>query len=366
MPTHALEDQPHSWLDITNLQVRFDGHKVLDDLHLQLDVGQRLCILGASGCGKSTLLRTIAGFEKIHQGQIYTRDMLLSSRQFILPPEKRHIGMVFQDVALFPHLNVEDNIAFGLRHLDRHQQQQRVNELLALVDLVGFNQRYPHVLSGGQQQRVALARAIAPKPTLLLMDEPFNGLDAILRESLAPEVAAILEQEKITAILVTHDQKEAFAFADQVAVMHEGKIEQVADVYDIYHRPSTRFVASFVGEGDFVRGQLRSGHLHSCLGEVPLNPEQLQRFGETDMDVDIFIRPDDVLHDDDSPIQGRIVGRRFRGTHFLYRIQLPEGDEIACFADSHHDHPLGYNLGISFNLQHVLLFDVHHKSNLRI
>ena len=207
--------------------------------------GRSVACLVPSGCGKSTLLRSIAGFEKVKSGDISMRGQMLSSAAYCMPTEERNIGMVFQDIALFPHLTIAENIAFGIRKWSKEEQQKRISELLELVGLSGTETRYPHSLSGGQQQRIALARAMAPKPDLLLLDEPFSGLDANLRETLVPEIRDILKQEQMSAILVTHDQMEAFAMADKVAVMQQGVIQQWGTAFNIYHEPKTRFVADF-------------------------------------------------------------------------------------------------------------------------
>ena len=215
-----------SFLDIQNTSIAYGSNTVVHDISIQLEKGEIGCLLGPSGCGKTTLLRAIAGFEPITHGKISLNGNVVSQINKILPPEKRQIGMVFQDFALFPHLNVADNIRFGIRHLKRSEQKQRITELLSLIGLEKMRTRFPHELSGGQQQRIALARALAPKPHLLLLDEPFSSMDVELRGELAREVRKILKQEQITAILVSHDQNEAFAMADNIGVMHEGKLQK--------------------------------------------------------------------------------------------------------------------------------------------
>lgn len=340
-------------LSVTNLSVRYGQTLALEEVNLDLPAGELLCLLGPSGCGKSTLLRAIAGFQEASEGSIAVSGKTLQSGSTFVAPELREIGMVFQDVALFPHLSVWHNIAFGLYRWNKADIAARVENLLDMVGLAEYAQRYPHELSGGQQQRVALARAIAPKPSLLLLDEPFSGLDAALREELVPEVAQLLKREGITGILVSHDQKEAFVFADRIAVMNAGRIEQLSGVHSIYHQPETRFVAKFIGEGEFIDAEIISGNSITCtLGTIV--DGQLGYAEGTK--VQAFIRPDDVLHDDDSEVKGRIIGKRFRGTHILYRVVLPNGQEIACFTDSHHDHELGEAIGIRLNVEHLLVF----------
>ena len=342
-------------LQINQITVGYDGVAIVKDASLTLGNGQIGCLLGPSGCGKSTLLRAIAGFESVMTGEIIMEDQLLSSASFTQVPEQRQIGMVFQDLALFPHLSVENNINFGLQGWSAAQQSERVKELLALVGLSGMEKRYPHSLSGGQQQRVALARAMAPRPKLLLLDEPFSGLDASMRETLVPEVREILLKEQISALLVTHDQMEAFAMADIVAVMQGGKILQCDTAYSLYHRPDSRFVADFVGEGDFLSGiVVDETRVQSSLGT--LSSTEPHGFS-IHQPVKILVRPDDLLHDDDSDVTGEIISKRFRGSHFLYRVRLDSRQELYCFASSHHNHMLGEQIGIKLDLDHLVMFE---------
>ncbi len=219
---------------------------VVSDFSISLEQGHIGCLLGASGCGKTTVLRAIAGFEPLRAGSISLGDTVLSTINDQIEPEHRHVGMMFQDYALFPHLNTEKNIAFGLRRHTKSERAHRVEELLALVGLEGAAKRYPHELSGGQQQRVALARALAPAPDLLLLDEPFSNLDIDTRERLAFEVRDILKKTGHTALLVTHNQAEAFAIADRIGVMQQGVIAQWDTPYGLHHNPASAFVADFI------------------------------------------------------------------------------------------------------------------------
>ena len=342
-------------LSLNNVTVGYDGVKIVHDVSLTLGNGQIGCLLGPSGCGKSTLLRAIAGFEPLMGGEITMEQKILSSTQFTEVPERRKIGMVFQDLALFPHLTIFENISFGLKKLSKPQKAARVSELLELVGLSGMEDRYPHSLSGGQQQRIALARAMAPKPKILLLDEPFSGLDASMREVLVPEVREILLQEEMSALLVTHDQMEAFAMADKVAVMNEGAIVQCDNPHTIYHKPNDRFVANFVGEGDFLSGiVLNEYEVQSSLGV--LRSPRPHNFAVSQA-VQILVRPDDLLHDDDSDAKAKIVSKQFRGAHFLYRVKLESQQELYCFALSHHDHALGEDIGIKLDLDHLVMFE---------
>lgn len=239
-----------TYLDIKDISLAYntpEGPKtVVNHLDLKVDKGHIGCLLGASGCGKTTVLRAIAGFEPLRAGTIHLNKQLLSSEDFTLVPEKRQVGMMFQDYALFPHLTIEKNIGFGLRKRDKNVRIERIEEMLELVGLEDLGKRYPHELSGGQQQRVALARALAPEPSLLLLDEPFSNLDVDTRERLAFEVREILQKTGLTAILVTHNQAEAFAIADRIGVMKGGNIVQWDTAYGLHHNPINEFVADFI------------------------------------------------------------------------------------------------------------------------
>lgn len=341
-------------MKLINVSVGYNGDVVVENASFQLLEGQIGCLLGPSGCGKSTLLRAIAGFETLMSGEIWMDDVMIAVPSYGLNPEHRKIGMVFQDIALFPHLTIAQNVAFGLSAWSSESAEERVAYLLDLVGLSGFQARYPHSLSGGQQQRVALARAIAPKPKLLLMDEPFSGLDAKLREELVPDIREILQHEKMSALLVTHDQMEAFTMADQLFVMDAGVIHQTGSPYQIYHEPETRFVASFIGHGDFLPATVCGADcVHSDLGNVRGN---LEHGFADNSEVDLLVRPDDILHDDESEFVGMIVNKWFRGSHFLYRVKLSSGKVVYCFASSHHNHSIGQDIGLSVHLDHLVIF----------
>lgn len=343
-----------SQLDIENLSLSYDDYKVLNQVSFSIQPGDIGCILGPSGCGKTTVLRSIAGFESVLNGRILIDQVEVSSSHYCIAPEKRNIGMIFQDFALFPHLSVADNIRFGLKSWSSKQQQARVQELLAIIGMLAYGHAYPHQLSGGQQQRVALARAMAPQPRLLLMDEPFSSMDVDLREQLAREVRNILKQENITAILVTHDQHEAFAIADNICVMSEGRIQQQDSGYNLYHQPANRFVADFIGQGVIIPAKVENQHsvrteLGAIWGTVPINSIS----GET---VDVLIRPDDVVHDDKSSETAVVVEKSFRGADFLYFLRMDSGIEVLCLAPSHHNHKINERIGIRLNVDHLVTF----------
>jgi iron(III) transport system ATP-binding protein len=343
-------------LSLNNVSVAYQKTQAIQNVTFELGVGQIGCLLGPSGCGKTSLLRAVAGFEKVAEGQISLRNQLVSGKHSHVEPEKRRVAVVFQDYALFPHLTVAQNIAFGLHEYTRAKKLQRVTELLLLVGLPGYDRRYPHALSGGQQQRVALARAMAAKPDLLLLDEPFSSLDAELRDDLAKELRVILKHEKTTALMVTHDQNEAFAMADVIGVMDQGRLMQWTDAYALYHRPVNRFVASFVGDGVFLSATIDNNiKLNSGLGVFPINPESGFKQGDK---VVFLVRPDDIIHDDESETLAKVVDRSFQGSHILYQLELQHVGHarVLCLALSHHDHQLNELIGIRLDLEHLIVF----------
>ena len=341
-------------LMIRNVNLSYQDGLIVDDVTLGLKPQELGCLLGPSGCGKSTLLRAIAGFQELDSGEIWLDNELLSTERHRIPPEERGVGMVFQDIALFPHLTVADNIAFGLTGWSETSQYKRITELLDLIGLTGLGQRYPHELSGGQQQRVALARAMAPKPKLLLLDEPFSGLDTELRGRLASEVRMILKSDGICSLLVTHDQREAFDFADRIAVMHDGHICQFDTPFNLYHEPTDPFVAHFVGPGEMIDATIEGPRSVSSPLGLLTNDEDLEY--PIDSDVQIFLRPDDLIHDDDSSYQATLVGKHFRGAHHLYEVKLDNGVILGCLAPSHHNHTIGELIGVSLDIEHLVVF----------
>lgn len=350
------------FLDVHQLSVRYPNRArpAVDQVSLQLAQGEIGVLIGPSGCGKTTLLRAVAGLERAAGGRIAVEREQVEGPNLHLPPELRHIGMVFQDYALFPHLSVQDNVGFGLHGLSKAQKQARVQEVLALVGLAEHGHLYPHALSGGQQQRVALARALAPKPRLLLLDEPFSNLDVELREHLAHEVRNILKAAQATALLVTHDQQEAFAIGDTIGVMKDGQLHQWGDAYTLYHRPATRFVADFIGHGVFLPAVIR----HDADGFVVDTPlGQLTDLTECPLpcayaggECELLLRADDVVHDDLAPTRAQIVRKAFRGSEFLYTLRLQTGETILAHVPSHHDHALGEWIGIRPEVDHVVTF----------
>ncbi|MDO8419600.1 MAG: ABC transporter ATP-binding protein [Rubrivivax sp.] len=354
------------FLGLQSVAVRYarssSGRAAVEGVSLGLAAGKIGVLIGPSGCGKTSLLRAVAGLERCAEGRVTMAGETLSDAGsgVHLAPEQRRIGMVFQDYALFPHLSVADNVAFGVAGLERTARSQRVQQMLDLVGLAHAARRAPHELSGGQQQRVALARALAPQPRLLLLDEPFSSLDVDLRERLAQEVRVILKESGTTALLVTHDQLEAFAVGDVIGVMNRGRLEQWDDAYTLYHRPATRFVAHFIGHGVFAPAQIvacaTGPCVHTPLGELndiagcPL-PEAFPN-GECD----VLLRADDIVHDDASPVRALIERKAFRGSEFLLTLRLDSGERVLAHVPSHHDHEVGEWIGIRAEVDHVVTF----------
>lgn len=344
-----------SALRLQGIGKRFGAQEVLRGLDLELADGDIGCLLGPSGCGKTTLLRIIAGLGSPDVGEVRIGEQLVAGQGRDLAPEARRVSMLFQHHALFPHLDALGNVAFGLHRLPTDQRRELALQALERVGLQALAERMPHELSGGQQQRVALARALAPRPSLILLDEPFSSLDAELRHRLGLEVRATLKDSGATALMVTHDQLEAFAVADQVGVMSEGVLQQWSPPYDLYHRPASREVAAFVGRGVMLPGEVGSdGRVHTELGEV--QPEPGGTAPVAGDRVQVLLRPDDVVHDDDSEQQAEVVARVFRGADILYTLRLASGVELLSVVPSHHDHPLGEAIGIRLDAEHGVIF----------
>ena len=365
---------------------------VVRDLSFALETGEIGCLVGASGCGKTTVLRAIAGFLSPSAGIIELDGRRIAGAGAGLPPEQRRVGMVFQDFALFPHLDVRSNIGFGIREgpgrLPAAERERRIDDMLSLVRLEGLGDRFAHQLSGGQQQRVAIARALAPRPALLLLDEPFSSLDTELRDALSVELRSILKETGTTTIFVTHDQREAFAVSDWIGVMHQGRLEQWGRAYDLYHQPRTRYVAGFIGEGEFLPGQVigvcAGGHDAASTGDEMLSGTMVRTevgvlachhpeceataaamtaaaaaqaaVPDLQGEVEVLLRPDDILHEDDAPLRAKIVRKAFRGADFLYTLELASGRRLLSLVPSHHDHAVGEAIGIRLAADHVVVF----------
>ncbi len=342
-------------LEVNNMSCGYGDGSVVNDVSFSLSHGDIGCLLGPSGCGKSTILRALAGFLSLNSGEIKLQSSSISLPGKTLAPEKRRIGMVFQDYALFPHLTIAENVGFGLRNESRSEKQQKVAELLEVVHLQDLANNYPHELSGGQQQRVALARALAPEPTLILLDEPFSNLDADLRRRLSLDVREILKTLGISGILVTHDQQEAFAMCDQVAVLKDGGIQQWDVPYNLYHEPANRFVAGFVGQGGFIPGTaLGPEEIESELGVIRGNRAYRWKPGTL---VDVLIRPDDIVYDAESELKPKVVEKTFAGTSTLYRFRCSEDTEFEALFRSHLDFHLGEHVPVRVEADHLIAFE---------
>lgn len=341
-------------LEVKQLNFAYGRNQILFEFDFSLEESQIGCLLGPSGCGKTTVLRAIAGFENPTKGEIVLNGNKLNGSKIFVEPEKRQIGMVFQDIALFPHLSVESNIQFGIRSLSQTQRDKRSNELLDLVGMSQFKKTYPHELSGGQQQRIALARAMAPKPSLLLMDEPLSSLDEELREQLAREIRLILQQEKISAILVTHDQNEAFAVGDYICVMHQGRVQQNDSAYNLYHRPLNRFVAEFIGEGALLPGVVADEDTISTdLGEIKGNlPESCKHQDN----VDVLIRPENVIVDDENENKAVVTECYFRGSGYLYTLKTSGGVELLCLLPGSEALQIDQSISVRLQIERPVVF----------
>lgn len=355
-----------SLLKVKHMRFAIDGNTILDDLNFRLEKYRVGCVLGKSGCGKTSLLRCIAGLEKINTGYIEINDRNVSSPSFHSPPERRGVGIVFQDCALFPHLTVEKNITYGMHNKTKREKVACVRDLLHALDLVGYEQRYPQELSGGQQQRVAIGRALAPRPSILLLDEPFANLDLQLREKLKAILQKIFTYYRITAIFVTHNQDEAFDIADEIGVLAEGKILQWGSPQDLYLKPNTAEVAGFIGISAVLPLKLDvKGQLSCELGEVKGNYIDTSQIDKDNIDsYRLFVRPDDiVVSSEGGATEGVVVSTAFRGTHRIYRLQLRNKAVINYFtADTGQVLKTGDNLPLRLQPKRPMLIFASHEN----
>lgn len=341
-----------SILELRSVSCAYDPRRpAIRDISFSAREGEILCLLGPSGCGKTTVLRAIAGFEPVRSGEIFLSGRLVSSSSEMIPTEERRVGMVFQEYALFPHLRVADNIAFGLHRLSRAERTRQVQEMLSLTGLEGLERRYPHELSGGQQQRVALSRALVQNPVVLLLDEPFSNLDPDMASRMRQELHALLRRMKTTTILVTHDHDEAFAMADRIAVLNHGVLEQMDSPELLYHVPSTPFVADFVGQADFIPGTVSQGMVQTELGEFP---DTLDCKDGTA--VVVMIRPDDIHLVPREGARSRVLSRQFHGSENLYTVSLPSGQIVHSSESSTSVYQEGAAVELRVSATHTVLF----------
>jgi iron(III) transport system ATP-binding protein len=338
-------------LEVCNLVKQFHGtqQSAVNNISFELSRSEILALVGPSGCGKTTTLRIIAGLERPDSGVVQLNDRVVASESVFIPPEKRGVGMVFQDHALFPHLTVSENIAFGLRGQSSAEIKKTVGEMLHLVGLLPLARRHPHALSGGERQRVALARALAPRPVLVLMDEPFSSLDADLRMEMREHVRRILKSMQATVIFVTHDQEEALYMGDRLAVLQNGHLEQIGTPEEIFHEANTRFVAEFMGDSDFLKGKVTPAGIQTEIGlldqfvDLPLSTQ-----------VEIAIRADDINFQIDGSGNSLIVERFFRGAYNLYRLRLDSGQTVHASTDHTQILPVGARVRAFISAGHPL------------
>ena len=315
-------------IECAGVSKSFGPAPAVDEISFALRTGEVLSVLGPSGAGKTTLLRLIAGFERLDRGEISILGRVVSGASQHVPPDRRNVGMVFQEYALFPHKTVAENVTFGLHRLGGSERDRRLAEVIALVKLGGLEGRYPHELSGGQQQRVALARTIAPRPAAVLLDEPFSNLDAGLRREMRREVASILRESGTATIIVTHDQEAAFAIGDRVGVVRDGRLEQVDAPYGIYESPATQFVARMVGTGDFIAGEVRDGMAATEIGALPFRSTNGALSEGTR--VVLLSRPDDFQVKPDQEGPGVVRSREFLGEATVLDVEMPSGAALRC------------------------------------
>ncbi|MCU4800615.1 ABC transporter ATP-binding protein [Halobacteria archaeon HArc-gm2] len=343
-------------LELDGVGKRYGPETAVSELDLTVRDGELLTLLGPSGCGKTTTLRMIAGLEDPSEGTVTVADETVAGDGAIVPPEERDVGMVFQEFALFPHLTVAENVAFGLDDPDSEAAGERVAELLDLVGLGEYGDRTPGDLSGGQRQRVALARSLAPEPDVLLLDEPFSNLDVRLRVAMREEVRRILDEAGVTAVSVTHDQEEALSISDRVAVMHDGHVEQVGSPAEVFEHPESRFVASFLGQASFLPAAVGEASVETIIGSY--DRDLLEGITEeyTGADVDVLVRPDDLRATpaNESEADGHVVRRQYTGPSFVYHVELADGTVVRCLHNHAEDFDVGEPVGVTLVADHTL------------
>ncbi|MCZ4372965.1 ABC transporter ATP-binding protein [Vibrio diazotrophicus] len=338
-------------LSIQDLTCQYDTQTVLESLSLEVDKGEIVCLLGASGCGKTTLLKAIAGLLPLTSGHMSLNCVTIDDGANWLAPEKRNIGMIFQDYALFPHLTVEENVGFGLRTLSAAERNSKVQEMLELVHLSSFGDRYPHQLSGGQQQRVAIARSLAYKPDLLLLDEPFSNIDTQVRHDLIAEIRKIFKKQGVTAIFVTHSREEAFAFADKMAVMNHGVIEQFGTASELYYQPSSKFVADFLGGGSYLPATRNTqGLFDTALGTLEAQVQTEIAVGGC---CELLLRPQQILIQSSDKGEVTVLEQQFMGDHCRYVIDVHGTKLLATSAQAI---SVGQKVVVEIDEQGILAF----------
>ncbi len=343
-------------LELADVTKRYGAETAVADLSLSVRDGELLTLLGPSGCGKTTTLRMLAGLERPSEGVITLAGDEVAGPSTFVEAEDRGVGIVFQDFALFPHLSVRENVAFGLTDRDEDATDARVDELLELVDMPGMGDRAPDQLSGGQQQRVALARSLAPEPDILLLDEPFSNLDVRLRVEMREEVRRILKEAGVTAVSVTHDQEEALSISDRVAVLNDGRLEQVGDPEAVFEHPESRFVASFLGQAGFLSARVGSDTVDTSIGSYDRTLLKGLSDGYAGAMVDVLVRPDDLraVPANEAGANGTIVRRQYTGPSFIYHVELDNGDVVRCLHNHAEDMAVGEPVTVDLVSDHSL------------
>lgn len=338
-------------LELDGVTKDFDGEPAVEDLSLEVRDGEFMALLGPSGCGKTTTLRLIAGLETPDAGRVSIAGDEVARSDASIKPEKRDVGLVFQEFALFPHMTVEENISFGLEEGD----DGRVEEMLELVGLEGHREKKPNKLSGGQRQRVALARSLAPEPDVLLLDEPFSNLDVSLRVRMREEVRRIVKEAGVTTVAVTHDQEEALSISDRVGVMRNGRLEQVGRPEEVFQTPESRFVADFLGHASFVSGEVHEDGIETPLGRLGMADAEGLTSAYEGAEIDLLVRPDDATaQPPDGEADGHIIHRRYDGPSFTYRVELTNGDTVHCMHNHTESLDVGDEVDVRLELDHPL------------
>jgi len=356
-PRHESDETDHETvLDLDGVVKEYAAETAVDSLSLSVREGELLTLLGPSGCGKTTTLRMMAGLERPDGGAVRLGGEIVADETRYVKPENRDVGLVFQDFALFPHLTVAENVAFGLTKADDEETERRVTELLDLVDLAGHREATPDELSGGQQQRVALARSLAPEPEILLLDEPFSNLDVRLRVEMREEVRRILKEAGVTAVSVTHDQEEALSISDRVAVMDDGRVEQIGTPESVFEHPESRFVASFLGQAGFLSAWYEEETVVTPIGTFA--PQRLNGLATeyAGTDLDVLVRPDDLRATvvEESEADGHIIHRQYTGPSFVYRVELANGDVVHCQHNHVKELDIGKPVRVELDADHTL------------
>ncbi len=356
-PERSGGESSSSVLELDGVTKRYGSDHAVSDLSLTIYEGELLTLLGPSGCGKTTTLRLMAGLERPSEGVVSLGGQPVAGEgASFVEPENRGVGVVFQDFALFPHLSVRENVAFGLSDLDDEETAARVDSLLDLVNLSGMGDRAPDALSGGQQQRVALARSLAPEPDILLLDEPFSNLDVRLRVEMREEVRDILKEAGVTAVSVTHDQEEALSISDRVAVVNDGRLEQVGPPGEVFESPESRFVASFLGQAGFLSAHIGSSSVETTIGSF--DHDLLRGFADeyVGATVDTLVRPDDLRATpaNEGHADGTITKRQYTGPSFIYHVALDNGDEVRCMHNHTERFAVGEPVSIELVADHAL------------